>query len=114
MNKRSVGKYWEGRVADYLRMNGYTILFMNYRTRFAEIDIVAQDKEELVFIEVKYRKDVSSGDPLEAVTYSKQKKICNAARIFLKEKGYNEEYTRIRFDVIGVLGDEIKHITQAF
>ena len=114
MNKRCVGKYWEGRVAEYLRGNGYTILFMNYRTRFAEIDIIAQDKEELVFIEVKYRRDGSKGNPLEAVTYSKQKKIYSAAKFFLMDKKYDVDNTRIRFDAIGVLGDEITHIKGAF
>lgn len=114
MNKRSVGAYWEGRVTEYLRMQGYTILYRNYRTRYSEIDIIAQDRKELTFIEVKYRKDNSAGDPLEAVTYSKQNKIYNAARFFLKENGYDVENTSIRFDVIGILGDKITHIKNAF
>ena len=113
MNKRSVGAYWEGRVTEYLRMQGYTILYRNYRTRYSEIDIIAQDRKELTFIEVKYRKDNSAGDPLEAVTYSKQNKIYNAARFFLKENGYDVENTCIRFDVIGILGDKITHIENA-
>ena len=114
MNKRQVGKAWERQVAEYLRREGYTILFMNYRTRFAEIDIIAQDREELVFIEVKYRHDSKKGTPLEAVTPSKQKRIYNAAKFFLMEHKYDIENTCIRFDVVGVEGDKTEHIKNAF
>ena len=113
-NKRKVGTYWEGRVTEYLRLQGYTILYRNYRTRFAEIDIIAQDKDELTFVEVKYRKNTDNGDPLEAVTAYKQKRIYNAAKFFLKDKGYDIDNTFIRFDVIGVLDNEIEHIKNAF
>ena len=82
--------------------------------KFAEIDIIAQDKDELTFVEVKYRKNTDNGDPLEAVTAYKQKRIYNAAKFFLKDKGYDIDNTFIRFDVIGVLDNEIKHIKNAF
>ncbi|MBR6402108.1 MAG: YraN family protein [Eubacterium sp.] len=113
-NKRQVGKSWERNAAEYLRRKGYTILFMNYRTRFAEIDIIAQDRDELVFIEVKYRYNEQKGTPLEAVTSGKQKRIRNAARYFLMEHNYDIENTFIRFDVVGVEGDKTEHIKNAF
>ena len=54
INKRKVGKAYEELSADFLKNLGYVILDMNYQTRYAEIDIVAQDSFSLVFIEVKY------------------------------------------------------------
>ena len=113
-NKRSVGKYWERISSDYLKRIGYTILYMNYRTRYSEIDIVAQDKDALVFIEVKYRRNANNGDPLEAIDYRKQKRIYNAALNFLRDNGYDIENTSIRFDAIGILGKEINHVKNAF
>lgn len=113
-NKRRVGKYWEKIAGDYLRMQGMTVLFMNYRTRYSEIDIIAQDRDELVFIEVKYRRNQNSGSPLEAVDYKKQRRICSAAKYFLSDKGYDADNTAIRFDVIGIQGTEVSHIRNAF
>lgn len=114
MNKRKLGKIWEDKVSEYLKLSGYVILYVNYRTRYSEIDIIAQDSKELVFIEVKYRKDVKAGNPLEAVDYRKQQRIKNAALYFLREKDLDIEKTAIRFDVIGILGDKITHIENAF
>ncbi len=114
LNKRKLGKLWERKAADYLRNEGYLILFFNYRTRYSEIDIIAQDREALVFIEVKYRRGNAQGNPLEAVDFRKQRRITDAALCFLKEKGYNIDKTSIRFDVIGILGNEITHIKNAF
>ena len=56
LNKRKIGKAWENAAVSFLRDKGYSILCVNYRTRYSEIDIVAQDAIYLVFIEVKYRK----------------------------------------------------------
>ncbi|MCR5543330.1 MAG: YraN family protein [Eubacterium sp.] len=113
-NTRRVGKAWEGFTADYLKDKGYIILYMNYRTRFSEIDIIAQDRDELIFIEVKYRQSMNSGDPLEAVNYRKQRRIRNAALSFLRDNNYDIDNTAIRFDVIGILGNEVRHIKNAF
>ena len=113
-NNRQVGNAWEEAVTDYLRSIGYTILRRNYRTRYSEIDIIAQDSEELVFIEVKYRKDGRSGSPLEAVNAAKQKRITNAAIYYLSENNYSIDNTAIRFDVVGVCGENIEHIRNAF
>ena len=114
LNKRKIGKKWEEYVVEYLKNNGYIVLHTNYRTRFSEIDIIAQDRGALVFVEVKYRRTLFQGDPLEAVDYRKQRRIINAALCFLKDKGYDIDNTSIRFDVIGILGDDIKHIKNAF
>ncbi|MCR5228087.1 MAG: YraN family protein [Eubacterium sp.] len=113
-NKRSLGTKWERIVADYLRGEGYVILEMNYRTRYSEIDVIAQDSRDLVFVEVKYRSSGRAGDPLESITASKIKRIRNAALYYLRDKGYDIEKTSIRFDAVGVLGEKITHIKNAF
>ena len=113
-NKRSLGTKWERIVADYLRDEGYVILEMNYRTRYSEIDVIAQDREELVFIEVKYRSDARKGHPLEAINSNKIKRIKNAALFYLRDHGYIIDHTMIRFDAIGILGNEMTHIKNAF
>ena len=113
-NKRRLGAKWERIVADYLRDQGYVILEMNYRTRYSEIDVVAQDSRDLVFVEVKYRTTAAAGDPLESITPTKIRRIRNAALSFLRDKGYDINNTSIRFDAVGVLGDKINHIKNAF
>lgn len=113
MNKRSVGSSYEEIAAAYLIKEGYQILERNYRSRQGEIDIVAKDGDVLVFIEVKYRKDLSSGYPEEAVTYKKQCSIRNTARYYLYTHGSCQD-TACRFDVVAILGKEIKLIKDAF
>ena len=114
LNKRRVGKFWERKAADYLRLNGFQILYMNYRTRYSEIDIIAQDREALVFVEVKYRSSTKAGDPLEAVDARKIQQIRRTALKYMHFKGYNPESTSIRFDCIGITGSGINHVENAF
>ena len=66
-NTRSTGSCYERKAADYLKQQGLFILRYNYRCRFGEIDLIARDGEYLVFVEVKYRKDNSSGYSLAAL-----------------------------------------------
>lgn len=97
----------------FLEKQGIDILDRNFYTRHGEIDIVGKDKEYLVFFEVKYRRDDYYGDPLEAVSFPKQKRIRNAARVYLYLNHYPEA-TYIRFDCIGIKGSDITWIKSAF
>ncbi len=112
-NRRRTGARYEQQAAEYLEKKGYRILERNFYTRSGEIDIVARDGRYLVFLEVKYRKDIRDGHPLEAVDVRKQERIRQAARFFLLRSGYGEE-TPCRFDVIGILGGELLHVEDAF
>ena len=114
MNKRTVGGEKEQIAGKYLEQKGLLVLEFNYRTRMAEIDIVARDGKTLVFVEVKYRKDISDGHPLEAVNARKQRKIRMAALYYLEDHNLSPDLTDLRFDVVGILGDEITHIENAF
>ena len=75
MNKRQIGSVYELKASDYLTKKGYQIIERNYRCRIGEIDIIAIERDCLCFIEVKYRKNEKTGDPLEAVDKRKQQKI---------------------------------------
>lgn len=116
MNKRAVGLEYEAKACKYLEQKGYRIVERNYRNRFGEIDIIAADPEDSmwIFCEVKYRHHESYGDPLEAVDKRKQRRICKTALYFYTYHGYVEQRT-CRFDVIGMYGDgRIEHIENAF
>ena len=111
-NRRAIGTEYETLACEYLTRHGYQILCRNFRCRQGEIDIIARDRDYLVFIEVKYRRDEHEGDPAEAVDYRKQKKISRVAEYYCwKKQKLNQP---CRFDVICVLGQEIRHIVNAF
>jgi putative endonuclease len=118
LNRRQrLGKKGEEAVARYLKKNGYKILSTNYRCKHGEIDLIARDSEELVFIEVKTRSGLGYGFPATAVNTKKQRQISRAAQYYLAE--YKLFDTPARFDVISVLYNtakeyQIDHIKNAF
>ena len=108
-----MGTAYEKLAGAYLERQGYEILEYNYRCRMGEIDIVAEQDGYLVFVEVKYRADNAAGNPLEAVTAAKQRTISKVASYYCLTHGYGT-YTPCRFDVVAVLGEQIKVIQNAF
>lgn len=104
--KNSYGKKAELFVAKILRDEGHRILECNYTCRRGEIDIIYLEKSssELVFAEVKYRKNSRYGNPYEYVTKSKLNKIKSCAFEYLT-RTCKENYSAIRFDVFSVTGD---------
>ena len=96
----------------YLKRQKYKIIAKNYKCLVGEIDIIAKEKDVLVFVEVKYRENLNFGYPREAVTKQKQQKIKRSAEFYImKNKIVN---TEIRFDVVEIVFDEIAHIKNAF
>tara|TARA_B100000809_G_scaffold264452_1_gene320306 strand:+ start:6699 stop:7061 length:363 start_codon:yes stop_codon:yes gene_type:complete len=99
----------------YLEKLGYQIVALNWRERKFEIDIIAIDKEELVFVEVKTRSTDFFGNPEEAVTPKKQQHLINGADCYVQQKEIDLE---CRFDVVAVIlnenRQEVKHIKNAF
>jgi len=104
LNKRKIGGEAEEVAAKYLESKGYKIVEKNYNCSFGEIDIIARKDGFFIFIEVKYRRDLSYGYPVEAVTYSKQKVIRKVATLYIKHKNLIFE-KNFRFDVVGILGE---------
>lgn len=101
----------EERAADYLAQRGVNVIARNYRTRMGEIDLVARDGDELVFVEVRMRSDGHFGGALESVTPNKQRRIALAAQMFLSRF---PRPPRCRFDVVALDGDEIRWLRGAF
>ena len=111
MDKISLGKKGEFLAQEYLIKNGYKILETNKRfSRFCEIDIIAQDRETLVFCEVKTRRNNVCGTPFEAITKSKYQNIKKGIFFYLQE---NPSYKKFRIDAIAIVMEpklEIKHL----
>ena len=103
----------EQRASEFLEAEGFRILARNWRCRTGEIDIIAKDGKELVFVEVKYRKNREAGFPEESVTIAKQRTICRCALCFLLKGHYSME-TPCRFDVIAIDRESIRHHRNAF
>jgi putative endonuclease len=118
--KRSFGDIGEKTAAKYLKNKGYEIIETNYQNKFGrrigEIDIIAKDKGEIVFVEVKTREmqKYLNTLPEENITYGKLAKLAKIANIYLKSKSL--ENSDFRFDAISVWLDldnklaKIKHI----
>ncbi|MEN6615560.1 MAG: YraN family protein [Syntrophorhabdus sp.] len=111
-DKKLIGAEGEDRAASILKKEGYKILSKNFRSPFGEIDIIAEDKDYLVFIEVKRRKGNNFGTSLEAINSRKKLHIIRSAQMYLKANHCLGR--RIRFDVVGIDGDNVKVIKHAF
>lgn len=113
--KRLLGSRGEDVAARYLKEKGFKILVRNFKTPLGEIDIIAEDRETLVFIEVKTRSDDSFGLPFEAVDGRKRERMRRTALLYLKNIGKERSS---RFDVISVeMKDgccKVDHIIGAF
>ena len=115
MQSNIYGKRSEIIAADYLKKKGYKILETNYKNKVGEIDVIALDKDCLVFVEVKARLSQKFGHPFDAIDERKQQKIRSVASLYMVK---NHKYgSHCRFDAISILGlenPEITHIVDAF
>lgn len=116
-SKKIVGKYGENKACEYLTKKGYKIIDRNFTCKQGEIDIVAISKlNELVFVEVKTRRNLKYGTPCEAVTYNKIKHIVASSRFYIYL--YNFYNLPVRYDVIEVFlynySFLVNHISNAF
>ena len=101
MNNISLGKNGENIAVKHLEKQGYKILETNKRfSRFCEIDIIALDKDTLVFCEVKTRKTGICGSPLEAITKTKYENIKKGLYYYRQE---NPQYKKARIDAISIV-----------
>lgn len=113
------GAWGEALAAEYLRKKHYKIIAAGFRSRFGEIDLIAQDKKYLAFVEVKLRKTADFAKAMEYVDRRKQDKIRVTASLYLSE---NPTKLQPRFDVIEIYAPdgtatahpEINHMEDAF
>lgn len=114
---KELGNRGEISAAWYLRRHDYVILDTNWRCNFGEVDIVAMDRDCLVFVEVKTRSSMNQGFPCEAVTKKKRRKYENIALAYLVCHDFSD--LSMRFDVVDVVKLDsdrcaIKHHVNAF
>ena len=115
--KIRLGKWGEDTAVRFLKNKGYLVLETNYRCRWGEIDIVAVEEGQLVFVEVRTRRGNEFGTPEESITPAKSRRLMVTAQIYLKEHGQEELDWRV--DVIAIhLGsrrrlERVEHIRHA-
>jgi putative endonuclease len=113
MNNRKIGDFGEDLAVDFLQNKGYKILDRNYYIKGAELDVVALQGDEIVFVEVKTRLSNMYGYPEEGVTFFKQEKMARAIRNYMGSS-IHDKYFRI--DIVAIEIDRntrrvmIKHI----
>jgi putative endonuclease len=116
MQKKDLGKQGEELALRFLKKKGYRLIQTNYSCKLGEVDIIAREKDVIVFIEVKTRTSTLFGPPQLAVTPAKQNQLSKVALNFLKEKKLEE--AKARFDVVAILlgpdGEQIELIQNAF
>lgn len=113
------GAWGENLAAEYLRKKHYRIVAAGYRSRFGEIDLIAQNRKFLVFVEVKLRKTDNFAMAREYVNAAKQNRIRTTAALYLSE---NPTQLQPRFDVIEIYAPQgtqtvspvINHMEDAF
>ena len=93
------GEDAEAACCTYLRSQGLKLLDTNYRCRRGEIDIIMLDKNMLVFVEVRFRKNRQFGGGLESITAAKQQKLRRTAELYLQQ---NDNHKNARFDVVSM------------
>jgi putative endonuclease len=118
MSNKTLGNYGEYLAQQYLKTQGYRILEKNFRNQLGEIDLIAQDGKTICFVEVKTRESLDQGQPYEAVTSWKIRKLSQMATFYLKHK-YHSLDIPSRFDVISIVQEKaappnITHIKNAF
>lgn len=104
--RREFGNRGEALAETFLKGKGYRVVGKQVKTPFGEIDLVALDGDEAVFVEVKTRRDARFGYPEEAVTPTKVKHMTQAAEHILRERTW--ERRPFRLDIVAILWDERK------
>ena len=115
--KDALGRRGEAIAADHLQAKGLTIVDRNWRCQHGEIDVIARDGRELVFVEVKTRSSVAFGHPLESITAVKLARMRRLAAAWCD--AHPGTHDAIRIDAIGVIvpssgAIQIEHLERVF
>ena len=106
-SNKTTGNVGEIIAGKYLEKNGYEILEKNYYSRDGEIDLICKKGNELIFVEVKTRKNIRFGFPEESITNKKQMNLAKTAEKFLNQSGY--KYGAIRVDAVSIIIEKNRH-----
>lgn len=114
--KKQLGNRAENQAAEFLSKQHHMVLItQNYSSHLGEIDLIMRDNKDIVFVEVRSRShlSLSYGNPIESINKTKQKKIIRTAIHFLQQKKWLNKIN-YRFDIIGILDDQLEWIKNAF
>ncbi len=103
LTTKQIGDAAETKVADYLQSKGYRVVDRNWRTKFCEIDIIAEHDGSLIFIEVKYRRNAMHGDGFEVITPTKLEQMTFAAKLYAQR--FKSAPPDMRLAVASLSGD---------
>jgi putative endonuclease len=111
VSRIEIGQEGEDLAAAFLQAKGMQIVERNFRAKVGEIDLVAKDGDEIVFVEVRARATKDFGGAAASVGGAKRKKLIRAANVWLQARGYDGA---CRFDVVAVDGGKLEHLPAAF
>ena len=100
INRKQLGAWGERIAREHIEKLGYQVIETNFRCHEGEIDIIAQEGEQLVFVEVRTRRSLDFGSPEESITVSKKKKLIEVANAYLQSHEGLSSWWRI--DVVAV------------
>lgn len=109
MTNYAAGHAAEVRAAEYLKSAGFNIRELNWKTRYCEIDIVAEKDKAVYFVEVKYRRNLSQGFGLDYITPKKLNQMRFAAQMWVSNNNWKGEY---QLAAIGIDADDITLVTE--
>ena len=117
VDRQALGRWGEDVAARHLQERGLEVLYRNWRCAQGELDLVVREGTTIAFVEVKARSGVGYGEPAEAVSRVKARRIHGLAARWLGEKRPRGSHD-LRFDVVSVLrtpqGPEVVHLRGAF
>jgi putative endonuclease len=115
--RKALGVKGEDLAVQYLKKKGFKVIERNYHCLLGEIDLIAREKDTVVFVEIKARSSLDCGLPQEAVDRFKQKRLIQVARFYMAEHNLKENIPA-RFDVVAIhltpSGPDIELIKDAF
>ena len=109
---RQSGASAEDVAAAYLRRHGYQLIVRNYRCRAGELDIIAIDRDTLVFVEVRSRRDREHGGAVAMIDARKRVQVERVARAYLARNP--TALSRVRFDIVAITGDDVQLLRDAW
>lgn len=109
---REIGLEYETKAKRYLLSRGLLFLDSNFLCKSGEIDLIFKEQDTIVFVEVKYRQCANFGSSSEMVSQNKLMRLKRAAMCYLVTRGFSEQTTACRFDLIAIQGANIEWIKQ--
>ena len=114
--RQALGKRGEAIAARWLQRRGWRIVAARFRSGHRDLDLIVERDGTVAFVEVKTRRDAAFGDPIEAVSWRKQRELIRSAKVWADRFG--PPGACYRFDVVGVIvaanGARVRHVENAF